>query len=263
MTECNYYLVNPTNNVTILVESQFSAEVQPFVAKKLLEKEKRAEQVGFITNEVGDSYDIKVRMSGGEFCGNACMAAAAVFLDRNNSKKENIGVSISGCEKTVNVTIDSFENGCYMCSVDMPDCDSVSEIKAVINSQNKTLPIVHYKGISHILIKDKLSKSDAENLIRKLSDSVKSDALGLMFVNDTFTELTPLVYVRETDTLYWENSCASGTAALGEYLLKFHKSALPLSVSEPGGKLKIIEKNGITLCGSCIIEKYAVNTTEV
>lgn len=252
--KCNYYLVNPTNNITILVESQFPSEMHPYVAKKLLEKEKTAEQVGFISNETDNSYDIKVRMSGGEFCGNACMAAAAVYLNKSGSDVKYVRVSMSGCEKNVNVAIEKDKNGGYLCSVDMPEPDSVSEIKAVINCEDVILPIVHYKGISHILYKGKIAKNRAERLIKELADTVKSDALGIMFVSEDYSEAIPLVYVPAADTLYWENSCASGTAALGEYLLNFDKDKLPLSVSEPGGKLKITDDNGIKLSGGCYIE---------
>ena len=262
MAQCNYYLVNPTGNITVLVESRFSTEVQPFVAKKLLELEKSGEQAGFIINEKSDDFDIKIRMSGGEFCGNACMAAAVVFLEKSRDFKKLVKVSISGCDEPVNVTVDEKTDSGYVCRVQMPRAESVGEITAVINGAETVLPIIHYKGISHILIKGRLSANYAETFVRNLSKELSCDALGLLFVNESLTSLTPLVYVPAVDALYWENSCASGTAALGEYLLKSDYKAFPIAVKEPGGILKISNNNGVCLEGKCRIEKY-VNENDI
>ena len=259
MTQCEFYLVNPNNNITVLVESQFSAEVQPFVAKRLLNKEKSGEQVGFIIDEKSDSFDIKIRMSGGEFCGNACMAAAAVYLSKIKEPKQLVRVSISGCDSPVNVIIKEKDADGYLCCVQMPKTLSIGEITAVISGKECILPIVHFKGISHIFIKEKLGRGEAETLIKNMSQELKTDALGLMFISEDYSSLTPLVYVPKADTLYWENSCASGTAALGEYLLKVNPDLLPITVSEPGGKLKITNEGGICLEGKSKIEKYVRN----
>lgn len=256
MTQCNYYLVNPNNNKTVLVESRFDAEVQPFVAKKLLSLEKSAEQVGFICGEKSESFDIKIRMSGGEFCGNACMAAAVVFLEKSKNFKELVRVSMSGCEYPVEVKIIKKEPCGCLCRVNMPKALSVCNFTVSINGKKCVLPIVHYKGISHILINERLEKRQAEALIKNICNSLKADALGLMFIDKDCTHLTPLVYVPAADTLYWENSCASGTAALGEYLLSKNAEVLPITVIQPGGKLKIINDGGICLEGKCKIEKY-------
>lgn len=254
MMKCNYYVLNPTNNVTVLVESQFPVEVQPFIAKKLLEKEKRAEQVGFILESESQKEYIKIRMSGGEFCGNACMAAAC-FVKNQNSTSENISISISGCNDAVNVSV--AENDLY--TVDMPKPIRIEEISLEINKSKIICPIVHFEGISHIIINNKTEKKIAEKIAKETAYRLNCEALGLLFVNNDFSDMLPLVYVKQADTMYWENSCASGTTALGYLLMKNNYANFPLSVSEPGGTLTVFpdeNNNFIKLRGKCKLEYY-------
>jgi len=49
--QISYYLMNPTNNMTILVETPVPEASFPFVAQKLMELVPEAEQVGYILPE--------------------------------------------------------------------------------------------------------------------------------------------------------------------------------------------------------------------
>ena len=61
--------------------------------------------------------------------------------------------------------------------------------------------------------------------------------------------LTPLVYVPEAGTLVWENSCASGTSAVGVWAASVQKrgnmkagsqeKAIKMTLQEPGGILSV------------------------
>ena len=51
--------------------------------------------------------------------------------------------------------------------------------------------------------------------------------------------LTPLVYVPGSGTMIWENSCASGSAAVGTALGKRSGARVRLELEEPGGVLRI------------------------
>ena len=70
------------------------------------------------------------------------------------------------------------------------------------------------------------------------SDEREADALGILQIDLEENTLLPLVYVRKSDTLFWESSCASGTAAAGAVL---RKKSGPGSWAflEPAGTLKI------------------------
>jgi hypothetical protein len=51
--------------------------------------------------------------------------------------------------------------------------------------------------------------------------------------------LTPLVYIPVSDTLFWENSCASGSAAAGMVLAARAGGPVSLSLDEPGGTHRV------------------------
>lgn len=82
--EVRYALMDPTSNVTILVETPVPVEDQPEVASILMQKEPTAEQVGFLSldniHQAMNQGRIALRMAGGEFCGNASMSAAALVM---------------------------------------------------------------------------------------------------------------------------------------------------------------------------------------
>ena len=67
----NYYLLNPTGNITLLAEKKdemASLSELPALASSLMELEPSAEQVGFLSSGDADA-DICLTMAGGEFCG--------------------------------------------------------------------------------------------------------------------------------------------------------------------------------------------------
>lgn len=246
----DYYLINPTENITLLVETPVPQELQPFVASELLLYEKRGEQVGFI--ESADGYDISVRMAGGEFCGNAAISAAALYL-KTNADKRNISVRLSGV--SVSVKAFSSSESKFQFSAKLKNDAMLSEISFDYNEKTFTLPIVYFHGISHIIAEKSTLEFSPEEVIKDICKSINADALGIMVFDSESNILTPLVFVPEGDTLYWEKSCGSGTAALGAYL--FHKTGekISLSLTEPGGILNITADNeNLILSGNALVE---------
>ena len=85
-------------------------------------------------------------------------------------------------------------------------------------------------------------------------DGEKYDAFGIMYYNLRECFLKPLVYVKATDSLLWEKSCASGTAALAVSLTD-NEGEHNYAVKQPGGILEVstLSKNNeikdITLSG--------------
>ena len=161
-----YHVMDPTGNITILVETPVAEASQPFVAAKLMELEPEVEQVGFLTlaetpepdrsgclqqemasqpektqqsekiplaESSQNKYDIALRMAGGEFCGNATMSAAAFYAEKTGLKEGTVVVRVSGAEKPVPVEIsrlDGEEGGrsSFRGIVAMPPAQSISEV---------------------------------------------------------------------------------------------------------------------------------------
>ena len=204
-----YYLYNPTGNITALVQEGSCLDV--------MQLEPSCEQAANIYEEQG--YDIALRMSGGEFCGNACMCAAALAAKKMGIDDGNFTVFVDGTGP-VKTRIKGGRG-----SVEMPKPLEIAEFQGY--------PMVRFKGIDHLIVNGiPENKKHWEQRIRQWCSR---EALGIMFLNGSV--MTPLVYVKESDTLFWESSCASGTSAVGFLLDR------DIKLKEPAGEMEF--SNGV------------------
>ena len=242
-----YYLFDPTKNMTILVETPVPAESQPFVASRLLQAEPTAEQVGFVSAGDGEC-DIALRMAGGEFCGNATMSTAALFCMKYNLKEASVRVRASGAAKPVAVEVRAAGEG-FTCTVDMPQPRRLT--------QGFGCPLAEFDGISHMIVTEPMERADAEAAAKERCAALGAAGLGLMLLDEASETLTPLVYVTAPETLYWEHSCASGSAAVGAYLAAKRGESVDLALREPGGTLRVKAAPGgaISLSGTVKLTK--------
>lgn len=242
-----YTVADPTGNITILVEPGVPQEKQVEAASRLLKAEPLAEQVGFILPD--NSCDISVRMGGGEFCGNATLSAAALFCSRTG-KEGCVRVRMSGCENILRVGVSRSSDG-YRGTVNMPVPLSVSKVTLPADGFSTELSLVDFGGIAHLVdINDSLRGDISRMRIREWCSLLGAEALGIMRYDPVFSYLEPLVYVRDIDTLYYEHSCASGTAALGAVLAAEKGAPASVAVSEPGGILEISAGEELLLTGN-------------
>ena len=257
--EIKYCIFDPTGNITALVETGVEEARQPEVASLIMGRHPDVEQVGFVRLEgrSGDS-DVSLRMAGGEFCGNATMSAAALYALRKAQSGRDAGlpqavrVKVSGAPEPLDVKLERKEGDSFFCGVKMPPAVSIDSIGfSMEGAEGETLtelPLIRMGGIDHIVIDDdsfffrlKENKEIAEMFIKKWCALLDSDCLGIMFLEDGEIErmLTPLVYVPGADTIFWENSCASGSAAVGMYLASEYNAPVDISLSEPAGILRV------------------------
>lgn len=94
-----FSILDPTGNITALVESETPIDRQPSVAAGIMALYEDVEQVGFVDfgkvaiNAAYDKYgsgdriDCRLRMAGGESCGNATMSAAVLYHLRKNDNR--------------------------------------------------------------------------------------------------------------------------------------------------------------------------------
>ena len=238
MTELRYALLDPTGNMTVLVESPVPVSAQPSAAARLMELEPSAEQVGFLTSE-GDR--IGLRMAGGEFCGNAAMSAAALTAIDRGMTWGIIQLSVSGAADPVEVEVSALAGGDVRGMVRMPRPVSVDEVTFPDGS---VCPVVRFDGISHVIAESALTREKAEAVISEWCRFLGADAVGIMLLHRKAGTLAPLVFVPEAGTVCWESSCASGTTAVGAYLAK-KEGPVSLSLRQPGGSLRIeTDKDG-------------------
>lgn len=249
---CDYKVFNPTGNITILVESKVNPDERIALANKLLEIEKEAEQVGFISDS--DDADIRLDMAGGEFCGNATMSAAAYMALKQNvgtlSKLEVI-VSVSGADKPIKVTVNRENAKRFSGYVQMPMPQSISRTILPYLEKEYEFTLIKFDGISHLIYEGTLEKSMCEVAIKEWCRMLDTKGLGIMMIDINNMKLTPLVYVRNQNSLYWESSCASGTTAAGIYLGTKIKDK-EFSFVEPGGILKVLLEGDKVFLGGVV-----------
>ena len=232
MTEIRYALLDPTGNITVLVESPVPVESQPSVAARIMEREPDAEQVGFLSPRESGAA---MRMAGGEFCGNAAMSAAALYAMDRGMTNGVVPVFVAGTPDPVEVRVSALPDGGVRGVVTMPSPLSVREEPLPEGARH---PVVRFPGICHVILEDPMERAEAERLAPIWCRHLAAECVGLMLLDREAASLTPLVYVPSAGTLCWENSCASGTAAVGAYLAALG-DPVSLSLREPGGSLHI------------------------
>ena len=259
----NYCIFDPTGNITALVESSVPVDEQPAVAAEIMAAEPAVEQVGFITYTddkaaAVSGVPVSLRMAGGEFCGNATLCAAALYaLKKGLQGSADVRVKVSGAPEPLAVSLEQTGEAAFAGAVTMPPAKSIDELKlsngTLSDESALRLPVVRMGGIDHIIIEPdsgflglKDDKALAENLIRGWCSALGSDCLGMMFLGAELSgpvlsrrSLTPLVYVPGADTMFWENSCASGSAAAGLYLAAQAGTSVDVTFDEPAGRIRV------------------------
>ena len=236
-----YYYADPTGNITLLAPLPADGTPLTDAAAHLMMLEPSAEQVGFLS-AASDGSDISLQMAGGEFCGNASLSAAAVFCLEHPCESERearrIVVHASGASAPIPVLIRQTGSCAFEGTVSMPAPLSILDRSFTFGNRFYLLTEVQFEGITHLVSPLPVEKDLAAAAIRQWCMELDADALGIILLDLSRQILTPLVYVRKSETLFWESSCASGTTAAGACL---REKLGPGSwvFSEPAGILKI------------------------
>ncbi len=246
-----YYIVNPCGNITALAVTNVPPEKYGIIAKKIMETEKSVEQVGFVDFS---NNCISLRMAGDEFCGNATISAAVLYCELKN-KTGTVLVGIYGCKNKIQVDVKKVEDG-FLCDGYFEKSSNIEEKEFCYNGKKFKGTFVKKEGISHIVTTDLKEEKFAEEFIKYYCKKSGERALGIMLLGEKNT-LTPIVYVKNVDTLFYENSCASGGCAVAESLLT--KNNEKLELLEPGGAVLLENADKyIKLSEKVIIERKEI-----
>ena len=229
---------NPTENMTLLVTDPVPRELQGPLAARLMENRSiGAEQVGYLEKASLPGARARLQMMGGEFCGNASMCMA-VFLTRDELPPEGekaVEIEVSGAGR-VKCALRR-EGPDFRCRVEMP---LPREIRRVGD-----LTLVRLPGIAHFV--SQYPVDQPEETLRSLARGLEEDAVGLMqYLPEK--GLTPLVYVKDTDTMVWERGCGSGSAAVGAMLANEARGDVERRLPQPGGEIIVRSLWKVALC---------------
>lgn len=229
---------NPAGNVTLLVQTPVPREDYHTIAARLLAiPELQAEQVGFLTPpRLGGA--VRLEMMGGEFCGNALRCAGLYAAVAQGARREKrLLAEISGCDTPLPVKANPL-TGQVEAEMPLPrevrPCTLFGEAGKLV-----MLPgIVH--GISRTT-RD-IGEEEVRQTLLALCEEYDSPGAGVMFRPLRSNTMRPAVYVRETDSLYFENSCASGSTAVAALsaLEEGRDGTFKLTLSQPGGDIRTL-----------------------
>ena len=250
-----YAIADPTGNITALVYDPVEVARQPEVARQVMERHPEVEQVGFVPDATdGAQAPAALRMAGGEFCGNATMSAAVLHVVQAGQAPSTedelvvVQMRVSGASRPVEVRIVASSDGAFEADVRMPEARDVIAQTFAFAGVVGQLPLVLMEGISHVVVPESspfhallADRASAEAAVRQWCHDLGADGLGLMFLEGDASSyrLTPLVYVPGSNTVFWENSCASGSAAVGRFLARETGASVGLALHEPGGTLRV------------------------
>lgn len=262
MKDYNYKIYIPSGNPTALV---FGIEKDPARRKEINDEimakyDDFVEQVGFVNTDINDP---ELMMAGGEFCGNATRSAVKYYL---NDKEGNLDIKVSGVPERLNAGMDAEGNAW----VDMPIIKGAYENS--IKKINNISAIVKMYGITHVVIESgDINKEFSKEELKKYAYSILErenllceDAAGVMFVNridDENIEISPVVFVRAINTLFYETACGSGTTAVGVYESFKRKSGIDVNILQPSGntinvQTEVDDKNIYNVRISGKVEEY-------
>ncbi|RQD71850.1 MAG: diaminopimelate epimerase [Tindallia sp. MSAO_Bac2] len=248
-----FYKCSPAENMTVLVWDPVEREQYAEVANEIMEERHlHAEQVGFVTPPVRKSAEIAARleMMGGEFCANATLSLATVISFREDIQEKSEGrkklkLESSGVKDAMTCFVDKGESPySRRVSLQIGLPQAVSDVQIVSEEKSVAGMLVELPGIAHLIV-DRGNVENPESFFEdalKQLEEKKFDALGIMFFDERKMHLEPLVWVRATNSLFWEKGCGSGTAALGIAKASKEKESVDLNINQPGGVLGISVK---------------------
>lgn len=236
-----YVVADPGGNVTILVLNPVKTALHSTAAKKLLQLHAQAEQVGYLT--MGKNESLRVDMMGGEFCGNASRAAAACAAMLEGREKGEYNVSCSGCGSILTAHAASSGQGVYSTYIEMPMPEAVEAVLVDAGGMPSRFYRVDLPGIVHFVHFvndiDHIDKNVFWDAVYAYAKDDGYEAFGLILFDPTQLRMIPAVYVSGTETLYWENSCGSGSAAAAAVLAILGKRDVSCTIKQPGGAISI------------------------
>lgn len=251
----NFIKVNPTENMTIFILDPLPRSIYPEVANKLMNYNNlHAEQVGFIERPNLPGSCSRLYMMGGEFCGNASRAFAAIMVQKGYSSfdlkdgRYIVPFESSAVEQILYSEVKQLTDNTFEVKVKIPLHKSINPIKTNYNGIDYSGILVEFDGIANAVISTG-NDIPGEGLLLKIVEELSPlpySALGIMFYNEEEDFITPLVYVKSTGSLVWERGCGTGTAALGVVLSSKSHSSIDKKVKQPGGNIDVFTtvKNG-------------------
>lgn len=262
----NFVKISPAQNMTVLITDYVDPARYLEIARVVMSYEYlNAEQVGFIVPPKTNQSRLGLEMSGGEFCGNAVLCAAAFGLYKGICQEGSFMVESSGAKAPLLCQAKAKSRNVFEIKAEMPQPFNMEELEIDIEGRSIFGWMVQLSGISHFVTNFWPSRENFEQMVESLQGKVDARALGIIpyrKLGEGKYEIWPYVCVRDTGSRVFEQACGTGSLSLGAHLHAL-QGECTLQVLQPGGIITVETgaKNFITTdvfftCeGSVIIEE--------
>jgi len=243
--EVDFVKLDPTQNMTLLVRTDHPQEAHLGIARQIMAYQHvHAEQVGFVVRPTAPGADVGLRMAGGEFCGNACMALAALVAAERGlggGGVLDLALEVRGTDGLVRCRVLRHADE-YVCETAMP-VPLALEPAVAPGGWGGDCAFVRYSDSLHVVVEtarlDAAARREAESAAVRLGAERAVSLVGVMLYDPDHGSLTPLVHVPLLGTTVWERGCGSGAAALGAYLAWKNRASVTTRVVQPGGAVRV------------------------
>lgn len=238
------FIADPAGNRTIFVLSPMERSRYSSVSEKLLSLEQLdGEQVAFILPEAEGSLR-RMEMGGMEFCGNASRSFGLYLAkEQGLSQVCQVEIQVSGIKHPLWVMADTDQE---TASIEMP----LPLSHDWLDFEGCRLPLVVFEGILHVIA---IGMPATEKTFSRIKTEVLKkyvpSAMGVMFFREEDWFMTPVVWVKDINSTFFEGSCGSGSVALacamtdsiesGQHRFTFHqpKGDLMVEIHKDHGKI--------------------------
>lgn len=238
------FIADPAGNRTIFVLSPVERSRYGSLSETLLSLEKlEGEQVAFVLPEIAGTLRA-MEMGGMEFCGNASRSFGLYLAKlQGNSGVSQVPIQVSGISHPLCIVANTDQD---TASVEMP----LPIGQDLLDFKGYRLPLVVFEGILHVIAvgmpaTEKSFTAIKEEVLKKYDPP----ALGVMFFQEEKQFMTPVVWVKDINSTFFEGSCGSGSVALacaltdtiesGQHRFTFHqpKGDLMVGIHKDQGRI--------------------------
>ena len=238
----NFVKISPAKNTTVLITDYVDPEDYAQVARVVMSYEYLdAEQVGFIVSPRNRNARLRLEMSGGEFCGNGLLSAAAYGLYKGICREGEFLIESSGVDAPLRCAAAAESGNTFRVKGDMPAITGLERLTLEIGTRRISGNLVHLPGISHFVTDFWPTKEDFDLIVDTLQVKADAQALGVIpfqKLDEDRCRILPYVYVRETGSRVFEQACGSGSLALGVHLAGVRGPGC-IRVEQPGGSIAV------------------------
>lgn len=171
-----------------------------------------AEQAGFLIPSE-DHFE----MGGGEFCGNAARSAAILLSEIRRTPR--VSFTMSGYSGVVEGVAEKTGDHTYSVECVFPGLPT--KLHEVVLANGQAASVVDLGGIVHVVIEAAFPATGREyeqhhrSITRELGYENRA-AVGVVWIERRGDAMVmhPVVWVKDVDTFFYEQSCGSGTIAV-------------------------------------------------